>query len=638
MGPWLRERPSTLQGRCTSRDVGRSARPRTGDSAAHHVSGWYAASLSSPDPDDDGLGQTVVLGVEHGSAILAGSLQVVVIGNGTYATHPLQDGAAVTLGRSSRCDIVIDDESMSRQHAILNLGETATIEDLGSRNGTVVRGQRIPARRPTEIAVGEPVGLGKVSIILQQSSTPVRANRLCSHAHFEAFLDAECRRARRSGSPFGLLRIHADRRAQPHLVEGPLSELLRNSDIVGKAGSFEYEALLLDTAPSQADQAVRRIEAKLLERGIECRFVLACCPRDGLTPEELSTFVQPRAPETTSPPATDIVVFDPQMRALHRLLEQVAASNINVLLLGETGVGKEVFARALHRASPRAAGPFVDINCAALTETLLESELFGHEKGAFTNALTAKPGLLESAQGGTVLLDEIGDMPLTTQVKLLRVIEDSQLRRVGALKTRPIDVRFVAATNCDLEHQVAEGTFRRDLFYRLNGAMLVIPPLRERRSELEPMLREFIARAKRGCTGALPALTPEALELLEGYTWPGNVRELKNVVERALSLCGDGPILPEHLPRSVHVGEQPIRQSIKLDAPPPRVSDVARHGLSTRRTAAEEQHWILDALERTAGNQTCAARLLGISRRTLVNRLNDYKVDRPRKGSKQRDD
>jgi len=586
--------------------------------------------VSSPDHDDDELGQTVTLGVEHASDILPGLLQVVVIGKGTFATHPLPDGAAVTLGRSSRCDIVVDDESISRRHAILNITETATIEDLGSRNGTVVRGQSISARRPTEIAVGEPVGLGKFSIILQQSVAPMRARRLCSHGSFQDFLEAECKRMRRSGSEFALLRIHADRQTQPGLVEEPLGELLRESDIVGKYGPFEYEALLLDTPAVKVSEAVRRMEAKLLERGIACRFVVACCPRDGQTPNELSKIVEGQAATKTLPLASDIVVFDAQMRSLHRLLEQVAASNIGVLLLGETGVGKEVFARALHRASPRAAGPFVEINCAALTETLLESELFGHEKGAFTNAVAAKPGLLESAHGGTVLLDEIGDMPLSTQVKLLRVIEDSQLRRVGALKTRPIDVRFVAATNCDLEHQVAEGTFRRDLFFRLNGATLVIPPLRERLTELEPMVHEFIARARSGSGGLLPALAPDALELIKGYSWPGNVRELKNMVERALSVCGDGPIRPEHLPRSILVEEQPTKQSAQPDEPRQRLARSSE-GLSARRTGVEEQEWIMAALERAAGNQTLAARLLGISRRTLVNRLNEYNVDRPRK-------
>ncbi len=323
------------------------------------------------------------------------------------------------------------------------------------------------------------------------------------------------------------------------------------------------------------------------------------------------------------------MVSDAQMQSLHRLVEQIAGSRIGVLLLGETGVGKDVFARAVHRASPRAAGPFVELNCAALTETLLESELFGHEKGSFTHATSAKAGLIETAEGGTLLLDEIGDMPLTTQVKLLRVIEDSQLRRVGGLQARSIDVRFVAATNRDLEAQIARGAFRSDLFFRLNGVTIVIPPLRERLEEIEPLSKAFISGAG-SWDGQQPTLAPEALELMKAYSWPGNVRELKHMIERAVLLCGGGPIRIEHLPAekmraNVMTGHSPER---------PRASELPAK-IHPRRSKEEEQQWIMQALERMGGNQTLAAQLLGISRRTLVNRLNDYKqVHRPRKDKK----
>jgi transcriptional regulator with PAS, ATPase and Fis domain len=280
-----------------------------------------------------------------------------------------------------------------------------------------------------------------------------------------------------------------------------------------------------------------------------------------------------------------------------------------------------VFARAIHRASPRATGPFVELNCAALTETLLESELFGHEKGAFTNATTSKPGLIESAHGGTLLLDEIGDMPLATQAKLLRVLESSQLRRVGALKSRPIDVRFVAATNSDLEAQIAKGAFRRDLFFRLNGVTIVIPPLRERIGELEPLAQAFLRRAA-PAGSPVPAIAPETLALMKSYSWPGNVRELKHMIERALLLCGTGPIRCEHLPA------EKMKAILVPGGPPAPSFTLGRKGPD------EEQQWILQGLERAGGNQTLAAKLLGISRRTLVNRLNEYKLQRPRKDRK----
>ena len=558
-----------------------------------------------------------------------GHLQLCVIGRGTFATHPLPEAGSVTIGRSSNCDVEVEDRSISRRHAILSIGETLTIEDLGSANGTSVRGQRVAFGQPTAIAVGELVVLGSVNISLQRRAPPAPARKLWTHEAFQALLEQACARQARSDVAFALLRIHADHRVASSLVEEALAGVLRESDVVARIGLHEYEVLLPDTPSAHVDGVARRIDRQLLERGLTCQLVIACCPRDGTTAFQLNAKAQPLAPAAKAKPTptgTDIVVTDARMQGLHRLVEQVAGSNICVLLLGETGVGKEVFSRAVHRASARAAGPFVELNCAALTESLLESELFGHEKGAFTNAVSAKPGLLEMAHGGTLLLDEIGDMPLSTQVKLLRVIEDSQLRRVGGLKPRHIDVRFVAATNSDIATQVEQGGFRRDLFFRLNGVTILIPPLRERLAELEPLAHAFIARARSASAAPRPAISPEALELMRRYAWPGNVRELKHVVERALLLCGPGPILAEHLALS--------------STSTPRAAVVGTPGdamfpAHPAKGSQEEQRWIMQTLERAGGNQTVAARMLGISRRTLVNRLNDYEhVHRPRKKSK----
>jgi two-component system, NtrC family, response regulator AtoC len=595
------------------------------------------------DNDNDELGLTAVTAVVPGDAVedvRPGQLQLFVIGGRAFATHPLQDAGTLTIGRSSQCDIEVDDRSISRRHATLSIGETVTIEDLGSANGTFVRGQRLTSGNPAVISVGELVALGSANIILQRRAHPVPARQVWTRATFELLLEEECAREAGSGAGFALLRIHADRRAPSSFLEETLTELLRESDVLARCGPHEYEVLLRETPAVNADGAARRIDSKLLERGLRCQISVACCPRDGTTASQLSARTQ--GPVIKDKPAgawADVVISDTRMQGLHRLVEQVSGSSICVLLLGETGVGKEVFARAVHRASPRAAGPFVEVNCAALTESLLESELFGHERGAFTNAVSAKPGLVEMADGGTLLLDEIGDMPLSTQVKLLRVIEDSQLRRVGALKARHIDVRFVAATNSDIEAQVEQGTFRRDLFFRLNGVTIVIPPLRERPSEIEPLARAFIRRSRSQSGGPRLELAPEALELLRRHHWPGNVRELKNVVERAMLLCGSGPILPEHLliRRPTAADDSPARPS-----PWPGDQAAAHADVRTpmfpaypRKGSQEEQQWIMQTLERTGGNQTAAARLLGISRRTLVNRLNDYEhVNRPRKKSK----
>ncbi len=600
---------------------------------------WASVSVD----DHEELGLTAVTAVVPSSTAddnLPGHLQLYVIGSATFTTHPLQEAGSVTLGRSSNCDIEVDDRSISRRHAILSIGETVTIEDLGSANGTFVRGKRITFGHPTVISVGELVVLGSVNISLQRRAQPMPPRKLWTHEAFEGLLEQECARESRSGVGFALLRIHADRRAASGFIEETIAEMLRESDIVARFGPHVYEVLLLDTPAANADGAVRRIESKLLERGLTCQLFVACCPRDGNTAVQLNAKAQACVVKDKAASAgTDIVVSDARMQGLHRLVEQVAGSNICVLLLGETGVGKEVFARAVHRASPRATGPFVELNCAAITETLLESELFGHEKGAFTNAVSAKPGLLEMAHGGTLLLDEIGDMPLSTQVKLLRVIEDSQLRRVGGLKPRHIDVRFVAATNSDIETQVERGGFRRDLFYRLNGVTILIPPLRERIAELEPLARAFISRVRSHSGDRRPAIAPEALEAMTSYSWPGNVRELKNVIERAVLLCGNGSILPEHLsigkPRTAEGSLSPPRATGW--PPSARPGGPADPGdtlfpAHPRKGSPEEQQWIMQTLERAGGNQTVAARLLGISRRTLVNRLNEYEdVHRPRK-------
>jgi transcriptional regulator with PAS, ATPase and Fis domain len=294
------------------------------------------------------------------------------------------------------------------------------------------------------------------------------------------------------------------------------------------------------------------------------------------------------------------------MAQIHRLVERIAVGAIHVMLLGETGVGKEVFAQRIHALSRRAAGPFLSLNCAAFTASLLESELFGHEKGAFSGAVRAKIGLLESASGGTVFLDEIGELPAALQATLLRVLEEQRVRPVGALRSRPIDVRFVSATNRDLDAEVAAGRFRSDLVFRLNGFSVVIPPLRARPAELEPLALRFVAVASQQTGRRAPTLHPDTLMLLRGYHWPGNVRELKNVMERAVLLC-DGPeLLPEHLPAD------------RMAAAPAADDDPER----TRITRA---------LAATFGNQTRAAELLGISRRTLVTKIEKLALPRPRK-------
>jgi transcriptional regulator with PAS, ATPase and Fis domain len=315
------------------------------------------------------------------------------------------------------------------------------------------------------------------------------------------------------------------------------------------------------------------------------------------------------------------------MRELFALVDRIAPSPLSVLLLGETGVGKEVFAERIHARSDRADRPLLRLNCAALSESLLEAELFGYERGAFTGAVQAKPGLLETADGGTVFLDEIGDLPLALQAKLLRVLEDSLVRRVGGLESTRIDVRVVAATHRRLDQEASAAGFRRDLFYRLNGVAIEIPPLRERREEIAPLVDAFVRRAAARIGRAAPACSPEAHRALETHAWPGNLRELRNVIERAALLCGDR-IEPEHLPETVlgrSAAPAPTGDddaSLEWDEPVPTLR---------MHREAHERDVVLDALDKSHGNQTRAAKLLGIARSTLVKRIEKYGLPRPRK-------
>lgn len=329
---------------------------------------------------------------------------------------------------------------------------------------------------------------------------------------------------------------------------------------------------------------------------------------------------------------SSFVVSDPGMRDVYELARKAAQALLSVLLLGETGVGKEVLAQAIHKLSPRRDGPFVALNCAAISESLLEGELFGNERGAYTGANQARAGLLESANGGTVFLDEVGDLPLAVQVKLLRVLEERRVLRVGGRTPVPIDVRFVAATNRDLEGEASRGEFRTDLFFRLNGITITIPPLRERVSEILPLSLRFAEAAARQLGRATPTLSQEAAEHLLRHGWPGNVRELKNVIGRAVVLSGDEigvDALPPSLVSRVRASTPPPSSRV---APPQAGGGPDSHDRALRsELAALERQRIVEALERCHGNQTAAADLLGMSRRTLVSRLAEYDLPRPRK-------
>ncbi len=323
----------------------------------------------------------------------------------------------------------------------------------------------------------------------------------------------------------------------------------------------------------------------------------------------------------TRPGLVGVVGDSPPMRSAIDLMRRAAASRVAVLLLGETGTGKEVFARAIHEESDRRDKPFVAQNCAALPEGLLESELFGHKRGAFSGAVTDKRGLVQEAHGGTLFLDEVGDMPLPLQAKLLRLLEDGSMRRVGDTKTEKVDVRVVAATNADLKQKISSGSFREDLYYRLGVFPLTLPPLRERNSDVPKLIEHFLARAAAAHRRAAPRLTQRALDALSGWRYPGNVRELKNILERAVLLIDEGEQIDlRHLP--AEIGQETVQQTVP-------VGPLAG-GAALRTSVQQFEAVVIEArLRETGWNQSRAAGLLQISRRSLVEKLRRYAIQPP---------
>ncbi len=320
-----------------------------------------------------------------------------------------------------------------------------------------------------------------------------------------------------------------------------------------------------------------------------------------------------------------LVGQSPAIRTIYGVVEKVANTPSTVLISGESGTGKELIARALHENSSRHGGPFIKINCAAIPKTLMESELFGYDKGAFTGAVGAKPGRFELAHGGTLFLDEIGEIPVEMQVKLLRVLQESEFERVGGIKTIKVDVRLVTATNRDLLAEVGAGAFREDLFYRLNVVPIHIPPLRERREDIPLLADHFIAKFNDRLKKEIAAITPEAVERLVAYQWPGNIRELENLMERTVLFCEGPEIRVSDLPPEVAGAAAPT-VAAAVHAPGDESLRPAPESLKEAvraETERVERELIQRALDATGGNVTQAARKLKISRKSLQTKMKE---------------
>ena len=319
----------------------------------------------------------------------------------------------------------------------------------------------------------------------------------------------------------------------------------------------------------------------------------------------------------------EIVADSPQMKEALRLVQRVAPSDTSVLITGESGVGKELIAQAIHRLSSRSDKPFIDLNCAALQDTLLESELFGYEAGAFSGARARKLGLFEIADGGTLFLDEIMEMPMQLQSKLLRALETRSFFRVGGVKKVEVDVRLIAATNRDKDTAIADGVFRADLMYRINSFEINVPPLRERREDIEPLARHLLHKL---AGHDEPELSPAAIEALNAFDWSGNVRQLRNCLERAILLSDNGTITPRELPPEIAFRMEKTSVSVSYGPPTGETVSTFQNATSTNLRDSERQQ-IIGALEKTGWHRGKTAELLGISPSTLYRRLREYDLD-----------
>lgn len=315
-----------------------------------------------------------------------------------------------------------------------------------------------------------------------------------------------------------------------------------------------------------------------------------------------------------------IIGISSAMQAVFDMIANAAGSDAPVIIFGESGTGKELAARAIHRRGPRRDKPYVKVNCAALAESLLESELFGHVRGAFTGAVQARQGRFEAADGGDIFLDEIGDLPMTTQVKLLRVLEEKVIERVGDNRSIPVDVRIITATNRDLGRMVAEGHFRQDLFYRINVIPLILPPLRERTEDIPLLAESFFRRLQLKSERSVQTIAYDTMGMLMAYNWPGNVRELRSAFEYAFVACPGGAIQPKHLPPAI------LRYCTGIPNFASAGDSAVDTALPPSTTGLSPRDTLLAALVRTGGNQSAAARLLGVSRGTVWNRMRRYGI------------
>lgn len=573
-------------------------------------------------------------------------------GENVGQAYPLKLGTT-SVGRDSQCQIQLLDTQVSRRHIEIEAtNDAVTLTDLKTTNGTYVDGKPV---KKTPLKHGDEIRIGLTTLqiaLVRPLGKLAGVENLHDHAFFVERLDEEIDRSRRFERSLTVMMLHfADGPATVATAAKKIMASIRTMDLLALYGQNDLELLLPETGKAEAKKLAQGF-VKLLKKQSDIKIGLASYPADATNRDQIIELSrvplwmdQSGASEisyksggtggTSLPksPAPDaqasglisdprLVLHSAKMRSLYETALRIASSPIAVLIQGETGTGKEMVAETIHRQSDRGDKPFVAINCGAFTQSLLESELFGHERGAFTGAEQRKIGLLEAVKGGTLFLDEIGEITPPLQVKLLRVLQDNIIRRVGGTESIKVDFRVISATNRNLHKMVETNNFREDLYYRLNAIILEVPPLRERLDEIPHLANFFLKQYRLAYHKADLQLTQAAHDALIQYHWPGNVRELKNCLERAVVITPGTVIFPEN-----------------LHLPAPRQS-TPKPQLNLRRdeTIAGEMRTLLDdyekqllvnALQKTGWNQTRAAALLKIPRRTLVSKLKKHGISRP---------
>lgn len=573
---------------------------------------------------------------------------------GSSLRLPLPQTGRIVLGDGEGVDLIVPGCCPDADRAVLILEDgEAMLERFDDDAAPILRVNATPVEDPRRLVSGDVLTLGATELVFHGPLRRTTQPLILDLDQLRERLIEETERTKRTRRNLAVVVIDVGDAGA--VAADEVSKLLRSGmrkiDVLGRLGLSEWGVILPETDLQAVIPAERLLESiAAVAPGARAGF--ARCPEDASDADPLLTGSRHAA--RSAPPGRvlsvdaaaaririgdlTMVAADLAMRGLLDLVGRLAPTPLPVLITGETGVGKEVIAQTLHHWSDRTAGPLVTINCAAIAPSLFESELFGHARGAFTGASEAKPGLLEVAEGGTVLLDEIGECPLEVQAKLLRVLDTHRVCRVGTVKELPVDIRVLAATNRDLEAEVEAGRFRRDLYYRLNAAVVTIPPLRRRPLDIPLLAQLLLEDACRSGGRPTLAVTADAMRRLTLHDWPGNVRELRNVMEFCAATLKDSELDSGDLPAGIAGATAPWlgrSAGARMGEPPPSgIPEAPRQFRDIREELRElERTRMVQALDATDGVQNKAAALIGMPLRTFAARMRDYQIPaRSRRG------